>query len=64
VQVDDHPPKLELAAGIAVSVTVDPNGKCPAQAAVKPVLGSQLITVTPGFALSKPVTLPAPSPTS
>ena len=54
VQFEDQPPKLDPAAGAAVSVTVEPETKLPVQSAPE----MQLI---PAGLL---VTLPAPNPTS
>jgi hypothetical protein len=54
-QFADHPPKVEPAAGVAVSVTVEPNTKSPAQPAPAPAV--QLI---PTGLLT---TVPVPKPT-
>jgi hypothetical protein len=55
VQFDDHPPKVEPVAGVAVSTTLDPKTKLPLQ----PV-GELAVHVVPTGLL---VTFPAQSPT-
>ena len=56
MQVDDHPPKTDPAAGVAVSVTTVPRVKVPLQ--VAPAAGDPQ-SMVPGELVTVPVPVPA-----